>query len=163
MYILWNAKIDLFPCVWTLAWSAVVISWHERAYAFKIYACFFLPNLQDFELARASYMPSFFQPQLLAFHKHLNFSSSGCAICRHFPEVERKVAIVHLELDNDISARQALTWVIHKIITPTTILSSLLEPFGPLWNVDKPAMFGQFWSKMDHSWAIASHEWWTPK
>ena len=23
-------------------------------------------------------------------------------------------------------------------------------PFGPLWSVDKPAMFGPFWSKMDH-------------
>ena len=27
---------------------------------------------------------------------------------------------------------------------------SLLGPFGPLWSVDKPAMFGKFWSKMDH-------------
>ena len=27
---------------------------------------------------------------------------------------------------------------------------SLLDPFGPLWSVDKPAMFGPFWSKMDH-------------
>ena len=25
-----------------------------------------------------------------------------------------------------------------------------LDPFGPLWSVDKPAMFGHFWSKMDH-------------
>ena len=31
---------------------------------------------------------------------------------------------------------------------------SLLDPFGPLWNIDKPAMFGRFWSKMDHVWAI---------
>ena len=27
---------------------------------------------------------------------------------------------------------------------------SLSDPFGPLWSVDKPAMFGPFWSKMDH-------------
>ena len=40
---------------------------------------------------------------------------------------------------------------------------SLLDPFGPLWNVDKPAMFGHFWSKVDHFWAIPSHERWTPK
>ena len=38
---------------------------------------------------------------------------------------------------------------------------SLLGPFGPLWSVDKPAMFGHFWSKMDHFWAIPSHERWT--
>ena len=24
-----------------------------------------------------------------------------------------------------------------------------MGPFGPLWNVYKPAMFGHFWSKMD--------------
>ena len=33
----------------------------------------------------------------------------------------------------------------------------------PLWNADRPAMFGHFWSKMDHFWAIPSHERWTPK
>ena len=31
---------------------------------------------------------------------------------------------------------------------------SLLDPNGPLWNVDKPAMFGYFWSKMDQSWKV---------
>ena len=40
---------------------------------------------------------------------------------------------------------------------------TILVPFGPLWNVDKPAMLGHFWSKMDHFWAIPSHERWTPK
>ena len=40
---------------------------------------------------------------------------------------------------------------------------SLLGPFGPLWSVDKPAMFGHFWSKMDHFWAIPSHERSTPE
>ena len=35
---------------------------------------------------------------------------------------------------------------------------SFLDPFGPLWSVDKPAMFGHFWSKMDHFQAIPSHE-----
>ena len=40
---------------------------------------------------------------------------------------------------------------------------SLLDPFGPLWSVDKPAMFGHFWSKMDHFWAIPSHERSTPE
>ena len=40
---------------------------------------------------------------------------------------------------------------------------SLLDPFGPLWSVDKPAMFGSFWSKMDHFWAIPSRERWTSK
>ena len=40
---------------------------------------------------------------------------------------------------------------------------SLLDHFGPLWSVDKPAMFCHFWSKMDHFWAIPSHERWTPK
>ena len=40
---------------------------------------------------------------------------------------------------------------------------SLLNPFGPLWSVDKPAMFGHFWSKMDHFWAIPSHERSTPE
>ena len=35
---------------------------------------------------------------------------------------------------------------------------SLSDPFGSLWSVDKPAMFGSFWSKMDHFWAIPSHE-----
>ena len=31
-----------------------------------------------------------------------------------------------------------------------TFRLTILDPFGPLWNVDKPAMFGHFWSKMDH-------------
>ena len=31
---------------------------------------------------------------------------------------------------------------------------SLLDPFGPLWSVDRPAMFGHFWSKIDHFWVI---------
>ena len=35
---------------------------------------------------------------------------------------------------------------------------TILVPFGPLWSVDKPAMFGHFWFKMDHFWAIPSHE-----
>ena len=35
--------------------------------------------------------------------------------------------------------------------------------FGPLWNVDRPAMFGHFRSKMDNFWAIPSHKRWTPK
>ena len=29
---------------------------------------------------------------------------------------------------------------------------SLLGPFGPLWRVDKPAMFDHFWSKIGHFW-----------
>merc|ERR1711894_411135 len=29
---------------------------------------------------------------------------------------------------------------------------TLLGPFGPLWNVDKPAMLGHFWSQMGHFW-----------
>ena len=29
---------------------------------------------------------------------------------------------------------------------------TILYPFRPCWNIDKPAMFGQFWSKMDHYW-----------
>ena len=41
--------------------------------------------------------------------------------------------------------------------------SRVWDPFGPLWQVDKPAMFGHFWSKMDHFWAITSHERWTSK
>ena len=40
---------------------------------------------------------------------------------------------------------------------------AILVPFGPLWNVKKPAMFGHFWSKMDHFWAIPSHEPSTPE
>ena len=44
-----------------------------------------------------------------------------------------------------------------------TLRLTILVPFGPLWSVDKPAMFGHFWSKMDHFWAIPSHERWTPK
>ena len=39
-----------------------------------------------------------------------------------------------------------------------TLRLTILDPFGPLWNVDKPAMFGHFWSKMDHFWAFPSHE-----
>ena len=35
---------------------------------------------------------------------------------------------------------------------------TILVPFGPLWSVDKPATFGHFWSKIDHFWAIPSHE-----
>ena len=52
----------------------------------------------------------FSSPSFLHF---TNISSSNYAIGSHFSEVERKVAIVHL--DNDISARQALTWLIDKI------------------------------------------------
>ena len=37
---------------------------------------------------------------------------------------------------------------------------SLLDPFGPLWNVDKPAMFGHFWSKMDHFWRLPAMDLW---
>ena len=39
---------------------------------------------------------------------------------------------------------------------------TILAPFRPLWNADKPAMLGNFWSKMDHFWAIPSHERSTP-
>ena len=39
----------------------------------------------------------------------------------------------------------------------------LLDHFVPLWNIDKPAMFDHFWSKMDHFWALPSQEQWTPK
>ena len=39
-----------------------------------------------------------------------------------------------------------------------TLGLTLLEPFGSLWNADKHAMFGHFWSKMDHFWAIPSHK-----
>ena len=35
---------------------------------------------------------------------------------------------------------------------------SLSKPFGPLWSVDKPATLVNFRSKMDHFWAIPSHE-----
>ena len=34
---------------------------------------------------------------------------------------------------------------------------SFLDPFGLLWSVDKPAMFGHFWSKKYHLFC------WTPK
>ena len=44
---------------------------------------------------------------------------------------------------------------------PKTLRLTILVPFEPLWSVDKPAMFGHFWSKMDHFWAITSHERWT--
>ena len=44
-----------------------------------------------------------------------------------------------------------------------TVRLTILDPFRPFWNIDKPFMFGQFWSKMDHFWAIPSHERWTPK
>ena len=37
---------------------------------------------------------------------------------------------------------------------------TLLDPFGPLWNVDKPAMFGHFWSKMDHFWRLPAMDLW---
>ena len=30
---------------------------------------------------------------------------------------------------------------------------SILDPFGPLWVVDKPALFGHFWSIIDPFWA----------
>ena len=40
---------------------------------------------------------------------------------------------------------------------------TLLDPFRPLWSVDNLAMFGHFWSKMDHFWAIPSHERSTPE
>ena len=46
---------------------------------------------------------------------------------------------------------------------PKTLRLTILVPFEPLWSVDNPAMFGHFWSKMDHFWAIPSHELWTPK
>ena len=44
-----------------------------------------------------------------------------------------------------------------------TVRLTILDPFGPLWNVEKPAMSSHFWSKMDHLWAIPSHEWWTQR
>ena len=37
---------------------------------------------------------------------------------------------------------------------------AILVPFGPLWNIKKPAMFVHFWSKMDCIWAFPSHELW---
>ena len=30
------------------------------------------------------------------------------------------------------------------------VRNTKVDHFGPLWSVDKPAMFGHFWSKMDH-------------
>ena len=44
-----------------------------------------------------------------------------------------------------------------------TLRLAILVPFGPLWQVEKPTMFGHFWSKMDHYWAIPTDEQWTPK
>ena len=38
---------------------------------------------------------------------------------------------------------------------------SLLNPFGPLCNVDKPSMLGHFWSKVDHFRAIPTPQSWT--
>ena len=36
---------------------------------------------------------------------------------------------------------------------------SFLDPVGLLWSVDKLAMFGHFWSKMDHIFAIPPQSW----
>ena len=41
-----------------------------------------------------------------------------------------------------------------------TLRLTILDPFGPLWNVDKPAMFGHFWSKMDHFWRLPAMDLW---
>ena len=37
---------------------------------------------------------------------------------------------------------------------------TLLDPFGPLWNVDKPAMLGHFWSQMGHFWCLPAMDLW---
>ena len=42
-----------------------------------------------------------------------------------------------------------------------TLRLAILVPLGPLWT--KPAMFGHFWSTMEHFWAIPSHERLAPK
>ena len=41
-----------------------------------------------------------------------------------------------------------------RISVKTVILISwaLLDHFVPLWNIDKPAMFDHFWSKIGHFW-----------
>ena len=41
-----------------------------------------------------------------------------------------------------------------------TLRLTILVPFGPLWNVDKPAMFGHFWSKMDLFWRLPAMDLW---
>ena len=35
-----------------------------------------------------------------------------------------------------------------------TLRLAILVPFGLLWQVEKPTMFGHFWSKMNHFWPI---------
>ena len=58
---------------------------------------------------------------------------------------------------------QQLVMCSSEIYLSTGCPKKMLHSDLVIWNVDKPAMFGYFWSKMDHFWAILSHERWTPK
>ena len=63
-----------------------------------------------------------------------------------FGKVKVKLSKDHRWEEHSTPKRAPTKW--------SKILVSLLDLFGPLWNIDKAAMFGQFWSKMDHVWAI---------
>ena len=57
---------------------------------------------------------------------------------------------------------EAPRWAQKDLKWSMAVRLTILDPFGPLWSVEKPAMFGHFWSKMVHFLTIPSHERWTP-
>ena len=107
----------------------------------------FVIGCQQYQKVTSSLMIKYFFSKYLFYSKYL-FS---------FPPVNSKTAK---------HGRPANVPKGTKMVNPSVL--TIRDPFGPSWTHLGPAgptwaMFGHYWSKMDHFWTIPTRERWTPK